>query len=170
MRWFLLLLGLTLFTAFAEAQEQEDKLVDRIMRPNMELSNPAQNKKFLAVEGTSIDKKFHAKSFSTGEKTSSTFWGLKRFLSKSFGTGKYARAEAAADARASAELAYASTQFQTKKSALVRTSSASGQVSTVRAYAGSRPFLAHGTRQKQLSQERHTMTIDEVRELLNKNK
>ena len=56
------------FTAtVAQAQEQESKMMDRMMRPNMELANPAQNKKFIAVEGDSVEKKFEAKEFYSGQ-------------------------------------------------------------------------------------------------------
>jgi len=169
-RWFFVLLGLTIFSSFAQAQEQENKLVDRLLRPNMELSNPAQNQKFTAVEGTSVDKKFEAKQFYSGqERTTKTFWGAKSFLSKAFGASKYARAEAAANAKANAEIAYAS-QFATKESALARKSSFAEKKARGRDYADNRPFLGQGTRQKILSQQDHAMTIDEVRDLLNKSK
>ncbi len=169
-RWFSVLIGLTIFSSFVQAQEQENKLVDRLLRPNMELANPAQNRKFTAVEGTSVDKKFEAKQFYSGkESTTKSFWGARSFLSKTFGTGKYAHAEAAANAKANAEIAYAS-QFATKQSALVKKSSVAEKKARVRDYADNRPFLAEGTRQKILSQQDHAMTIDEVRDLLNKSK
>lgn len=146
-------------------------MVDRLLRPNMELSNAAQNKSFTAVEGVSVDKKFNAKEYYSGnERSTKSFWGAKSFLSKSFGTGKYARAEAAANYRRNAEVAYASTEFQTKKSSLIHESSFAKKKVKVRDYADNRPFLAKGTRQKQLSQQDKPMSIDEVRELLNKNR
>jgi hypothetical protein len=155
----------------ARAQEQENKLVDRLLRPNMELSNPAQNQKFTAVEGVSVDKKFEAKSFSASTaQPSKSFWGARSFLSKTFGTGKYARAEAAANAKANAELAFASTEFQTKKSELAKPSAFSEKKEPVRDYADNHAFQAQGTRQKILDDQNqtHPMSIDDVRELLNK--
>jgi hypothetical protein len=168
----LLFFCLTISASSLQAQDQETKLIDRIMRPNMELANPAQNKKFLAVEGTSVDKKFEAKQFRASEKVTpaKSFWGARSFLSKAFGTGKFARAEAAANAKANADLAYASTQFQDKKSSLVRTSAEGHETIRAHRYANSRPFLAKGTRQKQLSTQNRPMTIEEVRELLNTNR
>ncbi len=170
-RAFFLFLSLATCLASAQAQEQESKLADRLLRPDMSLANSAQDKKFTAVGGTSIDKKFVAKSFYSGdERTTKTFWGLRSFFSKGFATGKFSRAEAAANARANAEIAYASTEFPTRKSALVRSSAEEGKVARVREYADSRPFLGKGTRQKNLSQEDKPLTIDEVRELLNKSR
>ena len=169
MRGFFVVFALLVFAVPARAQEQENKMVDRLLRPNMELGNSAQDKKFVAVEGVSVDRKFQAKEFSAATAHSpKSFWGAKSFLSKAFGTGKYARAEAASNAKAAAELAYATTEFQTKQNTLARESSYAGKKTSVRDYADNRPFLGAGTRQKQLSEEDHAMTIDEVRELLNK--
>jgi hypothetical protein len=165
------LLSLTICAASARAREQENKMVDRVLRPDMSLANAAQDKKFTAVGGTSIDKNLVAKSFySGGERTTKSFWDLKGFFSKEFETRKFSRAEAAANAKANAEVAYANTEFLTKKSSLIQTSSEEGKVAQVREYPDNRPFLAKGTRQKILSQEDKPMTIDEIRELLNKSK
>ena len=170
MRWWLLLCGIFLLATATRAQEQEHKLADRLLRPDMSLSNPAQNRKFLAVEGTPVERKFVAREFYTGKTTSGkSFWGARSFLSKAFGTGKYARAEAAANAKANAEMAFAQTEFAARKSALARSSSAAEKTARVRDYADNRPFLAQGTRQKQLSRQNRPLTIEEVRELLNRN-
>jgi hypothetical protein len=153
----------------AQAQAQESQIMERMMRPNMNLSNPAQDKKFTAVEGTPVEKKFEAKNFYAGETQSAkSFSGTRSFLSKAFGTGKYARAAAAASYRKNADLAFASTAFETRKSALVRESSFAKKSSATRDYAYNRPFLGKGTRQKQLSAQDKPMSIEEVRELLNK--
>jgi hypothetical protein len=170
-RWIFLLLCLTNFAVPARAQEQEKKLADRLLRPDMSLANPAQDKKFLAVGGTSVDKKFVANSFSTGSAaTGKSFGGTKSFFSRVFGTRTFTRTEAAASAKANAEIAYANTQFATRESSLVRSASDTDKPARVREYAEQRPFLGKGTRQEILSQEDKPLTIDEVRELLNRNK
>ena len=171
MRWILLFLCLTSFAFPAWAQVQERKLVDRLLEPDMSLANSAQNKKFVAVGGTSVDKKFVANSFSTGnEATSKSFGGTKGFFSRIFGTEKFTRAEAAANTKTHADAAYASSQFATHESSLVRGSSDSAKQASVREYADQRQFHGKGTRQEILSQQDKPMTIDEVRELLNRNK
>jgi len=170
-RVVILLLGLTAWTGLARAQDQENKLVDRLLRPDMTLANSAQNKKFTGTGGTPVDKKFVAKSFYAGdERTTKSFTGEKDFSAKGFETKKFTRAERAANAKSSAELAYADAEFATRKSSLIRTASDEGKVAKTRDYADSRPFLAKGTRQKILSQEDKPLTIDEIRELLNKSK
>ena len=146
-------------------------MVDRLLEPDMTLANSAQDKKFVAVGGTSADKKFEANSFSgSHEATTKSFGESKSFLSKIFGTNKYARAEASANAKTNAEMAYANSQVTTHESSLVRQSSDSEKHSKVKDYPDQRPFLGKGTRQEILSQQDKPLTIDEVRELLNKYK
>ena len=171
MRLFLLFIGLTTCAGLARAQEQGKKLVDRLLRPDMTLVNSAQDKKFTGQGVTPVDRKFVAKSFYAGdERTAKTFSGGKDFPAKGFETKRFARAERAANTNVNAEMTYANAEFVTRKSSLIRTASDEGKVAKIRDYADSRPFLAKGTRQKVLSQEDKPLTIDEIRELLNKSK
>jgi hypothetical protein len=167
-RWIFLLLCVTGFPLPLRAQEQESKLADRLLRPNMSLANSAQDKKFTAVGGTSVDRKFEANSFSTGdERTQKTFGGTKSFFARIFGTRTFSRADAAADAKASTD---SNTQFATRESSLVHSSPDSIRTASVHEYADQHPFRGKGTRQKILSQQDRPLTIDEVRELLNRSK
>src|SRR5436853_4051629 len=50
------------------AQEQESKLVDRLLRPDTTLRNNAQNKKFIA-DGASINKRATVGTFYVQEKS-----------------------------------------------------------------------------------------------------
>ncbi|HEX4666717.1 MAG TPA: hypothetical protein VH207_08950 [Chthoniobacterales bacterium] len=164
------LLCLTIFSGFAQAQEQEKKLVDRLLRPDMSLANSAQNKQFVAAEGTFVDRKFEAKTFyAVDQHLAKPFGGLKDFFARAFGTRKFLQSNAAAETKANAKKAFANTQFPTSESSLVRTSNEASKKAEVHEYAENKPFLAQGTRQKILSQQDHPLTIDEIRELLNKN-
>jgi hypothetical protein len=159
---------LAISAGLVQAQEQENKLIDRIMRPDMSLSNPAQNKKFVAAEGTSINRKFETKSFYSGqEHTSKPFAGIRNFFARTFGAKRFSHDQTAA--MANAESSYAKRQALTKTSSLMRTAPEQSQTAATRAYADNRPFLAKGTRQEILNKKNHPLTIDEVRELLNKN-
>jgi len=170
-RWVSLLLCLTGFSLSLRAQEQESKLADRLLRPDMSLANPAQDKKFTAAGGTSADMKFEAKSFATGdEKPQKTFADSRSFFARVFGTKTFSRADAAANAKANADIVDANTQFATNESSLVRASSDSARAAHVHEYADQHPFREQGTRQKILSQQNKPLTIDEVRELLNRSK
>lgn len=171
MHWLLLLVSLTICSSAARAQEQENKLMDRLLRPDMSLANSAQDKKFTGTGATSVEKKFLAREFYSGhERTTKSFLDTRHFAARKFEGKKYSRTEKTANAKAT-ELTYAKTKFQTRDSSLVRTSSAEGKVAKTREYAeSSRPFLGQGTRQKILSQQDQPLTIEEVRELLNKGK
>ena len=52
----------------------------------------------------------------------------------------------------------------------VRDAPQSGKKVASRAYPGNRPFLNQGTNQKSLNRQNEPLTIEQVRELLNKNK
>ena len=52
----------------------------------------------------------------------------------------------------------------------VRDAPQSGKKVASHAYAGNRPFLNQGTNQKSLNRHNEPLTIEQVRELLNKNK
>jgi hypothetical protein len=159
---------LTTSAGWVRAQEQENKLIDRIMRPDMSLSNSAQNKKFVAAEGTSVDRKFETKSFYSGKEHSiKPFAGIRNFFARTFGTKRFAHDQM--EAMANTESVYAKRQIETKGSSLARTAPEQGRSAETHAYADNRPFLARGTRQEMLNKRNHPLTIDEVRELLNKN-
>jgi hypothetical protein len=169
-REILVLLCLTIFSCLAQAQEQEHKLVDRLLRPDMSLVNSAQNKHFVAAEGAAVDRKFEAKTFYPGDQhLAKPFGGLKNFVARAFGTKNFWRTKAAAEVRANAGKAFAITEFPASESSAVRTSNDASKKAEVREYAESKAFLAHGTRQEILSQQDRPLTIDEIRELLNKN-
>ena len=137
----------------------------------MMLVNSAQDKKFAGAEVTPVDKKFVAKSSSTvDERTVKSFSSEMDFSAKKFATEKFTRAEQTPNTQAKAKMASANAEFVTKKSFLVQTASDEGKVAATREYTDGRPFTGKGTRQKILSQEDKPLTIDEVRELLNKSK
>ncbi|MEO5753838.1 MAG: hypothetical protein ABIR38_03945 [Chthoniobacterales bacterium] len=167
-----LLVSLTICSSAAWAQEQENKLMNRLLRPDMSLANSAQDKKFTGTGATSVEKKFVAREFYSGhEPTTKSFPDTRDFAARNFKAKKYTRAEKAANTKTNTEPAYAKTEFRTQESSLLRTSSAEGKVAKTREYAeSSRPFLGQGTRQKILSQQDQPLTIEEVRELLNKGK
>lgn len=169
MRGIIALLSLTIFSNLAPAQVQEKKLIDRLLRPDMTLANSAQGKRFVAAGGSSVDRKFEARTFDAGDQhRAKLFGGLKDFSARSFRTKKFSHTKAAAEAGATA--AFANTEFPTKESSLARTSNDASKQVEMRDYPESKPFLAQGTRQKILSEQDRPLTIDEIRELLNKNK
>jgi hypothetical protein len=156
----------------AVAQEQERKLVDRLLKPNTALTNPAQNKKFSGERVAALDRPARTRTFYSPEKTvARTFPAQSAFTPQQF---------AARHFRAGDSAAYISPRAQLKNNDVViptPAASAGSRVApessaTVPApeYAGSRPFLGRGKSQKALSAQDKPLTIEQVRELLNKSK
>ena len=167
-RVLLLVVCLTTCAGVLHAQDQEGKLVDRLLRPDMSLVNPQQNKRFVAAEGTSVDRKFEAKSYSgTKELPTKSFLGLREFFFRVFGANKFSRGDTVANA-IHVEPVDAHAVALTKKSSLIKTAPEASKSFKTRPYADNRPFLGKGTRQKILSQQDHPLSIEEVRKLLNK--
>jgi hypothetical protein len=159
--------------AFLPAQEQDRKLLDRIQRPDMELSNPMQKKAFEGGGGVRIREAPMARSYpSTKNAAAKEFAGTKSFFGIKnpwFGNRVFEAREAPLMARGGENLDAAypvrdarvgDYKDSTKKAAI------GDSVTEVR------PFLVPGGAQGGLDQIsdkfRKEMTIDEVRELLNK--
>ncbi|MGZ5004057.1 MAG: hypothetical protein ACXWG7_00880, partial [Chthoniobacterales bacterium] len=68
------------------------------------------------------------------------------------------------------QIAKANTPYSTSMYGDVRTARDAGKSVPTSDYSGTRPFLEKGKSQKSLSAHHEPLTIDEVRELLNKNK
>ena len=163
-------MALLAFASAVSAQEQEGKLVDRILKPNMSLVNSAQNKQFEATEFSGT-KHVRSRSYSTSVRSSEKSFVAER----AFSTRAVAVRQSPAEDRA----ANVSTRSQPAKTDMVYIASAadgarvapeSGRNRAAHSFAGNRPFLAQGKSQKALSARDTPLTIEQVRELLNKNK
>lgn len=155
--------------SFARAQEQEQKLLDRLLKPNMSLQSVDQTKQFVAT-GEVMTKKAPMRWFLFKRRgDEKQFAGVKQFQAKNFATtrSRFAGQKANTSTRnklTNIDQPYATTAYVT------RDAHDSRKVSETGDYAGVRPFLDRGKSQKSLSAHDRPMTIDEVRELLNKNK
>lgn len=140
-------------------------MVDRLLRPNTELQNNAQGKKFVA-DSAVIE----------GRGTVGTFFLQPTRHEKSF-----------VDMRVLTAPKYRSRSFPAAASLQDRNVNAPANISTspVRGihdthdahsaivshrFADQRPFQEQGKSQKSLDRQNPPLTIDQVRELLNKNK
>jgi hypothetical protein len=169
----LLVLGIWLTaTTVALAQKQEPGLVDRLLKPNTALANSEQNKKFTNTRTATLEKTAYTRSFYAPSRTvTKDFADELAFTPRQF---------AARHFRAGDSSAYLATRSQlTKTDTLIATPAAtagtrvapeSAEVAPVREYGGSRPFLDRGKSQKSLAAQNHPLTIEQVRELLNKSK
>lgn len=170
MRWAVLLFLVLLSGSIAFAQEQERTLIDRLLRPNMELHNRSQGKAFTA------DSKVVSH-----QQTAATFATEPAPKQKSFGdahtapTKEYASRLSKADLRSKSIVqvrgADAGSQITASTARDVRPAYDARLAVSGRNYSeDQRVFREQGKSQKSLDRQNPPLTIDQVRELLNKNK
>jgi hypothetical protein len=151
-------------------QEQEKKLVDRLLRPDMDLKNEAQNKKFIAGD-TSINKRATVGAFYVQEKSNSKrFWGIPGFLTRQFNSQSFHSGRSGFNTSSPQSMGNSQSVYATQTARGARDAPQSGKKVAVRASAENRPFLGEGKSQKSLNRQNAPLTIEQVRELLNKNK
>ena len=156
----------------ALAQEQEHRLMDRLLKPDASLANPAQNKKFSGERTASFDKPARTKTFYSSQKpvvktssdTERTFTP-QQFAARHFRAGD-SSAYIAARSGLKNDTVFATSAAQ----AGTRVAPESNQSNPVHEYAGNRPFLDKGKSAKSLQAQNKPLTIEQVRELLNKSK
>jgi hypothetical protein len=174
LRFVRCLFAAVLFLALArvgDAQVQEAKLMDRLLKPDMSLQNDAQGRQF-TPRGTVATKKAPMKFFLfTKRPREKEYTNVRQARTKEFGTDRSRLADRRADTSSRNRIADAGSTYA---SASYETHAAPGANRTVEVsdYSRTKSFTARGKSQKSLDaqQQRPSMTIDEVRELLNKNK
>jgi len=154
------------------AQKQERRFIDRLLKPDTTLANPAQNKKFSDQHSASFDKPARTPTFYSKQKSVTKTLPSERTLTP--------RQFAARHFRAGDSAAYISSRSQPPKSdtmiatpavtAGTRVAPKSNVSAPVREYASSQSFLLPGKSQKSLHAQDKPLTIEQVRELLNKSK
>jgi hypothetical protein len=152
------------------AQEQEGKLVDRILKPNMSLVNSAQNKQFGAT-GTCVTKRAPSKSFYTPDKSlAKPFSAEHAFSPRQFAARHFRAGDTTANVSARSQLTKTDIVYVASAAYGTRLAPENGRRLAVAPFAGNRPFLGRGKSQKALSARDTPLTIEQVRELLNKNR
>jgi pyridoxal/pyridoxine/pyridoxamine kinase len=155
----------------ARAQDQEKKLVDRLLKPDMALQNDAQNKKFNGDGSASINKHANVATFFLHQKASSkNYSGTRDFSTAQFYSHTYRGKRTAYEVPSQQTVANSKAIYGSKTAHGVRDAPQSAKSVASHAYAGNRPFLSEGTNQKSLNRHTEPLTIEQVRELLNKNK
>ena len=157
------------FGSVAHAQEQERKLIDRLLKPDMALQNSIEQKQF-TVRGTTTTKQAHTKAFYVPERRPEKSFFGRMFGTKAFDTKRSRYQDAQANLSTRTQIAKADVPYQTAAYRDLATARDASKTAEVSEFSGSRPFLIQGKSQKALSQQDRPLTIDEVRELLNKNK
>ena len=155
----------------ARGQDQERKLVDRLLKPDMSLPNTAQNKKFIAANGASVDKHATTSAFYVEKKSNSKrFFGTRDFSAWQFNAQSFHGSDNAANFSSRKQITNSKRSFATETTRSLRHAQEAGRTVEAGVFAGNRPFLAQGKSQKALSRQNPPLTIEQVRELLNKNK
>lgn len=160
-------------TSAVLGQDQEGKLINRLLRPNMELANPQQNKKFQNTQAAVFGKPARTKTFSVLAKSNpKTFSDQRTFTPQQFAARHFRAGDTAANVTTRTELRKDDTVIATPIATEgARVAPETKETSPPpREYAGNRPFLEKGKSQKSLSVHNKPLTIEEVRELLNKSK
>jgi len=164
--WLLILAALP----SVRGQNQESKLVDRLLKPDMTLQNDAQHKKFIA-DGTSINKRATVGTFYVQKKSNQkTFSGTGQFSTQEFNTHSFHSKRSAFNVPSQQATGNSQSSYANQSARGVQDASQSGKKVPVRASAENRPFLDEGKSQKSLNRHNDPLTIEQVRELLNKNK
>lgn len=146
------------------AQQQERKLVERLLSPDTKLSNSDQNKTFNG--GTEAPtRSASTKTFDVSDKKlTKTFVADRQAPTSTFSARNYTTKSATVPTSVPGK------GFETKRARDVSTNAHSTKKYATQDFAGNRPFLGQGKNQKALHAQDRPLTIDEVRELLNKNK
>lgn len=165
-----ILLSLLATLSCLEAQDQERKLVDRLLRPDMTMKNTEQKKKFIA-DGTSINKKASVGTFYVEKKSNSKIYsGTREFSTSQFNSQSFHGSYRAVVNPTHQPLGNSRVTYPTQSVRDSRDAPQSDKKVASRAYAENRPFLDQGKSQSSLNRQNAPLTIDQVRELLNKNK
>jgi hypothetical protein len=157
-------IALCLIAASARGQEQERKLVDRLLEPNMKLENPGQNKQFAGANSVTTASASAHSLYVPERKLSRNFAGTRQFATTSFQT------RPVETKRANLPPQPQTRTFATSRARDVSAARERSAKYETREFAGNRAFLVPGKSQKALHAQDHPPSIEDVRELLNKNK
>jgi len=136
----------------------------------MTLQSSEQKKKFIA-DGTSINKKAKVGPFYVEKKSKSkTFLGTRELSTQQFNSQPFQGSRSAFENSSKQAAGNSRLSYPTQSTRGPRDAPQSDKRLGTRAYAENRPFLDQGKSQKSLNRQNAPLTIDQVRELLNKNK
>ena len=164
-------ISLAIFAQTAAAQEQERSLRDRIERPNMSMTAQGFEKTFTPSAG-GLNKTASVRSFGFGRAATTKGDGAfrtKGYASNGYQTSDFSTKKSPLTDRGVAE----SERAYGTKAMPVSEDRAVGKTANTRAaQTTDRPFISHGKRQDEIDELRRQkqLSIDQVREILNKNK
>ena len=126
---------------------------------------------FTGDGSASTNKRANVGTFFVHKKPrSKDFGGTRDFSTTQFYSQTYRGGRTAHEVSSQQTVANSKATYANQTARGVRNAPQSGKKVASREYAGNRPFLDEGTRQKSLNRKNEPLTIEQVRELLNKNK
>jgi hypothetical protein len=167
-RWLAAFCFVFLTVPSIRSQQQEASLVDRLLRPNMELRNSDQTKKFTTTKSARIDHRGSVGTFYLQPNRNE-----KQFAATAnYSTGEYRsrQFESEKETAAVTKNQVTTPRVSSPPTREMRTAYDAHNGIASRDFAGQREFRERGKSQKSLDRQSPPMTIDQVRELLNKNK
>lgn len=158
------------FATILRAQVQEQKLMDRLLRPNMNLQNSAEGKQFNPGRNLS-GKTAEMKSFYLASRPKEKNYSNVRALKLNEFSVRHPDMRLPQAALPSGNrLTSLNRSYALPKDFATRPVVDDRKTVRTFEYAETRAFLIHGKSEKSLNAQNRPLTIDEVRELLNKNK
>jgi hypothetical protein len=156
------------------AQDQERKLIDRLLKPNTTLVNPAQNKKFANTRTASFDKPVSLRPFySPKQAAPKPFPEARELTPRQFAARHFRAGDSTANVSPRSTLKNTDTIIAPPAAIAgtrVAPEGTTSRTTPLRDYAGIRTFFDEGKSQRSLSAQNKQLTIEQVRELLNKSK
>jgi hypothetical protein len=169
-RWGILVFLVFLCATIASAQEQERTLIDRLLRPNMELHNHAQRKAFTADSKVAGHQQTAATFATEPAPKQKTFADAHTAATKEY-SSRLGKADLRSKSIIQLHEVDAHSQFASSSARDVRPAYDARLAVSGRSYPDDeRVFREQGKSQKSLDRQNPPLTIDQVRELLNKNK
>jgi len=168
-RWLAACCFVFLSVPAIRSQQQETSLVDRLLRPNMELQNKSYNKRFTATSA-SIEHRGSVETFYLPPKRSEqSFADERAYSAKQYSSSHAFNSGSRTVSSSENRNANLSAPIGTSSAHEVRDAYDGHNAVTGRDYADQHQFTERGKSQKSLDRKQPPLTIDQVRELLNKN-
>ena len=171
MRWIIPITTLFAFVSTAVGQRQDDKLIERLLRPNVSTVNPAQTKQF-GTKSSEAEKELSVKNILLSDNTVVTpaFESSRTLSPREFAVRHFRTGSSSTDQNKQSRAKESVTVEIFSSTSAPRVASENGHAVMTDSFRGSRSFALEGKSQKSLHGYDRPLTIEQVRELLNKNK
>ena len=169
MRWHVTICFSVALLSAAQAQNQDGKLVDRLLRPDTTLQNSAQNKKVVATAAAEDSRGTIGTFYLQSKLREKSFAGTREFSTRAVTSGSF-HGRDGANVSSPNHVVNSQTTYPTSSGPQLPLARDNEKSIAGRIFANQRTFLDQGKSQKALNRQNPPLTIEQVRELLNKNK